>query len=144
MAASQVLVVEDEGIIAADIQDRLTALGYEVPLTVSSGEEALEKIPTFLPDVVLMDIMLKGEIDGIDAAAQIRERHNIPVIFLTAHADQSTVNRAKLTEPFAYILKPFEERELHTALEMTLHRHQMDQERRKEQDKKGEELEKAV
>ena len=82
MAASQVLVVEDEGIIAADIQDRLTALGYEVPLTVSSGEEALEKIPTFLPDVVLMDIMLKGEIDGIDAAAQIRERHNIPVIFL--------------------------------------------------------------
>ncbi|MCF7764511.1 MAG: response regulator [Verrucomicrobia bacterium] len=144
MAASQVLVVEDEGIIAADIQDRLTALGYEVPLTVSSGEEALEKIPTFLRDVVLMDIMLKGEIDGIDAAAQIRERHNIPVIFLTAHADESTVNRAKLTEPFAYILKPFEERELHTALEMTLHRHQMDQERRKEQDKKGEELEKAV
>lgn len=144
MGSSQVLVVEDEGIIAADIQDRLTTLGYEVPATVSTGEEALLKIPLYSPDVVLMDIVLQGQMDGIETAAEIRQRHNIPVVFLTAHADESTVKRAKITEPFAYILKPFEERELQTALEMTLHKHKMDLEREKVHAAEHETLEKTV
>ena len=131
MANPQVLVVEDEGIIAADIQDRLTSLGYDVPTTVATAEEALLKIPLFSPDLVLMDIVLQGEMDGIDAAAEIRKRFDVPVIFLTAHADESTLKRAKITEPFAYILKPFEERELQTALEMALHKHKVEQERAK-------------
>lgn len=144
MGTPQVFVVEDEGIIAADIQDRLTSLGYEVPATVATGEEALAKIPQFSPDVVLMDIVLQGQMDGIEAAAEIREKHKIPVVFLTAHADESTVKRAKITEPFGYILKPFEERELQTALEMTLHKHKMDLERDQKHTVQGETLEKTV
>jgi response regulator RpfG family c-di-GMP phosphodiesterase len=132
MPSAQVLIVEDEGIIAADIQDRLTSLGYDVPATVASGEEALQRIPVLTPDIVLMDIVLQGQMDGVEAAAAIRQQFEIPVIFLTAHADESTVQRAKLTEPFAYIIKPFEERELHTALEMALHRHKMERERAKQ------------
>ncbi|MBI4660137.1 MAG: response regulator [Verrucomicrobia bacterium] len=140
----QVLVVEDEGIIAADIQDRLTSLGYEVPATVASAEEALQKIPIYSPDLVLMDIVLQGEMDGIDAAAEIRKRFDLPVIFLTAHADESTLTRAKITEPFAYILKPFEERELQTALEMALHKHKVEQERAKARANEQEVFEKTV
>ncbi|MBM3836172.1 MAG: response regulator [Verrucomicrobia bacterium] len=108
MSGTQVLVVEYEGIIAADIQDRLESLGYDVPATVSSGEEALEKIPVLTPDLVLMDIVLQGQMDGVEAAAKIRQKFEIPVVFLTAHADESTLKRAKITEPFAYIIKPFE------------------------------------
>lgn len=144
MGNPQVFVVEDEGIIAADIQDRLTALGYEVPATAATGEEALEKIPQYSPDVVLMDIVLQGQMDGIEAAAEIREKHRIPVVFLTAHADESTVKRAKITEPFGYILKPFEERELQTALEMTLHKHKMDSEREQKHTEERETLDQTV
>ena len=144
MANPQVLVVEDEGIIAADIQDRLATLGYEVPATVASGEEALQKIPVFNPDLVLMDIVLQGQMDGIDAAAEIRKRFDLPVIYLTAHADESTLKRAKITEPFAYILKPFEERELQTALEMALHKHKEEQERAKSRATEQEVFEKTI
>lgn len=144
MPSAQVLVVEDEGIIAADIQDRLTSLGYDVPATVASGEEALQKIPVLTPDIVLMDIVLQGQMDGVEAAAAIRQQFEIPVIFLTAHADESTVQRAKLTEPFAYIIKPFEERELHTALEMALHRHKMERERAKRCADEHERLERTL
>jgi response regulator RpfG family c-di-GMP phosphodiesterase len=144
MSNPQVLVVEDEGIIAADIQDRLVSLGYDVPATAASGEEALLKIPQYSPDVVLMDIVLQGQMDGVEAAAEIRQRFEIPVVFLTAHADESTLKRAKITEPFAYIIKPFEERELHTALEMALHRHKMERERAKLQQNDHEQLEKVL
>ncbi len=144
MSNPQVLVVEDEGIIAADIQDRLATLGYEVPATVASGEEALQKIPVFNPDLVLMDIVLQGQMDGIDAAAEIRKRFDLPVIYLTAHADESTLKRAKITEPFAYILKPFEERELQTALEMALHKHKEEQERAKSRATEQEVFEKTI
>ncbi|MFN2454113.1 MAG: response regulator [Pyrinomonadaceae bacterium] len=126
MSAEKILVVEDEGIIAKDIQSSLRGLGYDVPCVVSSGEEAVAKVAEIEPDLVLMDIMLKGALSGINAAQLIRDRFGIPVIYLTAYADNSTLERAKVTEPFGYIIKPFEERELQTTIEMALYRHQME------------------
>ncbi|MGB9936363.1 MAG: response regulator [Methanobacterium sp.] len=130
----KIIVVEDERITAEDIKDALESTGYQVPGIASSGEDAIKKAEEFLPDLMLMDIMLEGEMDGIEAAEQIRERFGIPVIYLTAYSDSSTVQRAKITEPSGYILKepfgfihkPFEESELHTAIEITLYRHKME------------------
>ena len=127
MTQARILVVEDESIVAADIQDRLESLGYEVPTTVASGEKAVEEAGSLRPDLVLMDIQLKGRMDGVEAADQIRQRFGIPVIYLTANADHPTVQRAKLTEPFGYVIKPFEERELHTAIEVALYKHNAEQ-----------------
>ena len=127
MTQTRILVVEDESIVAADIQDRLESLGYEVPATVASGEKAVEKAGVLRPDLVLMDIQLNGRMDGVVAADQIRLRFGIPVIYLTANADHPTVQRAKVTEPFGYVIKPFEERELHTAIEVALYKHQAEQ-----------------
>ena len=127
MTKARILVVEDESIVAADIQDRLESLGYEVPATVASGEKAVEKAGVLRPDLVLMDIQLNGRMDGVVAADQIRLRFGIPVIYLTANADHPTVQRAKVTEPFGYVIKPFEERELHTAIEVALYKHQAEQ-----------------
>jgi diguanylate cyclase (GGDEF)-like protein/PAS domain S-box-containing protein len=127
MTQARILVVEDESIVAADIQDRLEALGYEVPATVGWGEKAVELAGALRPDLVLMDIQLKGRMDGIEAADQIRQRFNIPVVYLTANADHPTVQRAKVTEPFGYVIKPFEERELHTTIEVALYKHRAEQ-----------------
>ncbi len=124
MTQARILVVEDESIVAADIQDRLESMGYDVPVTVASGEKAIEKTGALRPDLVLMDIQLKGRMDGVEAAEQIRQRFGIPVIYLTANADHPTVQRAKVTEPFGYVIKPFEERELHTTIEVALYKHQ--------------------
>lgn len=132
--ATQVLIVEDERITAEDIKEALESVGYEVPYICASGEDAIEKAGNVHPDLVLMDIELAGEMDGIEAAEQIRERYGIPVIYLTAYSDSSTVQRAKITEPSGYILKepygflhkPFEESELNTAIEITLFRHKME------------------
>jgi CheY-like chemotaxis protein len=129
MANAQVLVVEDASIIAKDIQDMLRRLGYAVPAVVSSGEKAIQKAAETHPDLVLMDIMLKGDMDGVEAAQQIRDRFHIPVVYLTAYADEDILQRAKIAEPFGYILKPFEERELHAAIEMALYRHKAEEER---------------
>ncbi|MBW1740452.1 MAG: PAS domain S-box protein, partial [Deltaproteobacteria bacterium] len=126
MAKTQILVVEDKGIVAEDIQRSLQALGYGVSGVASSGEEAIKKAEETRPDLVLMDIMLQGELDGIEAADQIRSRFNIPIIYLTAYADDKTLERAKITEPFGYIIKPFEDRELHTTVEMALYKHEME------------------
>ena len=126
MAEAQVLVVEDDNIIAMDIKSRLQALGYAVSAVVFSGQEAIEKAAETQPDLVLMDIRLRGHMDGVEAAERIHTRFDIPVVYLTAHADESTLQRAKLTEPYGYILKPFEERELHTAVEMALYKHKME------------------
>jgi PAS domain S-box-containing protein len=126
MIKARVLVVEDERIVALDIQSRLRELGYDVPVTVATGERAIRKAEELRPNLVLMDIRLAGEMDGVEAAQHIRAHFNIPVIYLTAYADVSTLERAKITEPFGYILKPFEERELHTAIEMALYRHEME------------------
>lgn len=122
----QILVVEDEGIVARDIQHRLKHLGYLVLATASSGEEAVQCAAELRPDLVLMDIVLAGEMDGIQAAEEIRVRYDIPVIYLTAYADEITLQRAKITGPLGYILKPYTERELHAAIEAGLYRHQMD------------------
>ncbi|GAB1544421.1 hypothetical protein NUACC21_70970 [Scytonema sp. NUACC21] len=122
MADARILIVEDERIVAKDISKRLKNLGYVVVAAVSSGEEAIEKAAETRPDLVLMDIRLKGKMDGIKASEQIRAEFNIPVIFLTAYADEKTLQRAKVTEPFGYIVKPFDERELYAAIEVALRR----------------------
>lgn len=109
MTKPQIMVVEDEGIIAIDIRSNLESLGYDVPVIVASGEEAIEEAEKLRPDLVLMDIVLVGDMDGVEAAAQIRARFDIPVVYLTAHADDKTLRRAQDTEPFGYILKPFDE-----------------------------------
>jgi CheY-like chemotaxis protein len=134
MNKAKILVVEDETIIAMEIEDRLIELGLDVLALVPSGEEAIQKAAEGRPDLVLMDIMLKGEMDGVQAAAEIRSRFNIPIIYLTAYADENTLQRAKITEPYAYLLKPFEERELQIAINMALYKHQMEQELRPHRD----------
>lgn len=123
MASAKILVVEDEKIVAKDIINTLKRLGYFVTAAVSSGEEAIIKAGEAQPDLILMDIRLKGKMDGIEAAEEIRANYNIPVIYLTANADENTLQRAGLTEPFGYIVKPFEERDLHTTIEIALRRH---------------------
>jgi len=135
MAKTKILVVEDEGIIAKDIGNRLEKMGYFVPAIAFSGEEAIKKTAEFQPDLVLMDIILKGEMDGIEAAGQIHTRFNIPVVFLTAHTEENILQRAKITEPFGYIVKPFEERELHTAIEMALYKYKMEEKLRQTYEK---------
>jgi two-component system cell cycle sensor histidine kinase/response regulator CckA len=127
MTAAQILVVEDERIVARGIQRELQDMGYEVPELASTGEEAVQKADQLRPDLVLMDIVLKGHLDGIEAARTIRERFDIPVIYLSAYEDENTLGRARLTEPFGYLLKPYEEKELHTTIEMALHKHRMEQ-----------------
>lgn len=134
MAKTSVLVVEDESIVAKDIQNSLKKLGYAVPSVENTGEDAIDAAGQYKPDLILMDIMLKGEISGIEAAEQIRNRYQIPVIFLTAYADESTLSKAKVTEPYGYIIKPFKEIDLHTSIEMALYKHGKEQEVKKERD----------
>ena len=122
----RIMVVEDEGIIAQDIKNCLEGLGYVVPDVVFTGREAIRRAEELRPDLVLMDIVLKGEIDGIETAAEIRRKYNIPIVYLTAYEDDRTLKRAKLTEPLGYILKPFEERYLRSSIEMALYKHQME------------------
>jgi PAS domain S-box-containing protein len=123
MPAAHILVVEDEAIVAMDISARLRGLGYEVMGPASTGEEALALAARSRPDLVLMDIMLRGGMDGVEAARRIRELTGAPVVYLTAYADDSTLRRAKVAEPLGYLLKPFEERELRTTIEMALYKH---------------------
>jgi len=125
----RILIVEDEFITAADLEMELQQIGYDVVGSVGSGEEAIESAELLKPDLVLMDIMLSGEMDGIAAAKVIREKHSIPVIFLTANSDDSVVDRARSSEPFGFLLKPFEQRLLRTNIEMALYKGRMDRER---------------
>lgn len=127
MTSARILIVEDESIVALDIKNQLLSLGYTVLGIVSSGKRAVQKAVETEPDLVLMDVKLKGEMDGIEAAEQIHARLDIPVIYLTAFADEATLQRAKVTEPFGYLLKPFEGRELHTTIEMALYKGRMEQ-----------------
>ncbi len=122
----RILVVEDEAIVAKDLQNQLIALGYDVPEIASSGAKAIEIAKKIEPELVLMDIMLKGEMDGIQVAAEIKKLWNIPVIYLTAYSDKATLDRAKVTEPHGYLLKPFDERELRTVIEMAIYRSSME------------------
>lgn len=123
----QILVVEDESIIARDIQDCLEDLGYGVSATAATGLDAIKKATELKPDLILMDIRLKGETDGIQAAEHIWNQLQIPIIYATGFSDRETLERAKLTRPFGYILKPIEERELYTAIETALHQHRANQ-----------------
>lgn len=118
----RLLLVEDEHIIALDLRSRLEAFGYAVLGTVVRGTEAVRLARDLHPDLVLMDIYLKGDIDGILAAETIRRENDIPVVFITAHSDESTLTRAKVAQPYGYILKPFEDRELRTVIEMALYK----------------------
>ncbi len=135
MSDEYILIVEDEVIIAMELEDRLKDLGYNVLPPVSSGKEALQKVAKFSPDLVLMDIRLKGEMDGITTAAKIREQVEIPIVYLTAHTDTQTLNRAKTTQPFGYLIKPFAERELRITLEIALYKHSMEQKLRASESK---------
>jgi DNA-binding LytR/AlgR family response regulator len=118
----KILVVEDEMIIAAKISMQLTSLGYEVTGILPRGEEAILNMAENKPDIVLLDINLKGKIDGIETAVQMQQRHNIPIIYLTANSDEATFNRAKHTKPAAFISKPFKQLDLQRAIELTISR----------------------
>jgi DNA-binding NtrC family response regulator len=126
MSKATILIVEDEAIIAKDLSQQLTCLGYEVLGITAAGEEAVTLARERRPDVVLMDIRLQGRMDGIKAAEAIGRDGKAPVIYLTAHSDSVTLQRAKLTGPFGYILKPFEERELETQIEIALYKHKLE------------------
>ncbi len=126
MARHQIMIVEDESIVAEDMKAMLEGFGYNVPTVVFSGEEAVKKAFDTHPDLVLMDIVLNGQMSGVEAVERIRSRCNIPVVYVTAYADEKTVRRAKATEPYGYILKPFDARELQTAIEIALYKHQME------------------
>lgn len=115
-----ILIVEDENIIAMDIRFMLENLGYNISGVVSSGEESIKKAYNMLPDLILMDIKLKGKIDGVSAANQIYESLRIPVVYLTAYSDNTTMDRAKETMHFGFISKPFEAKELQNIIEETL------------------------
>lgn len=126
MSQLKVQIVEDEGVVALDIRRHLEAFGYRVTGSYASGEEAIANFEAEDPDLVLMDIRLQGQMDGIEAAQIVREQFRVPVIILTAYADEKTIERAKFIEPFGYIIKPFEERELRTNIEMALFRHKLE------------------
>ena len=126
MAKRKILIVEDDNIIGLEIRDRIEALGFDVTNVVPFGEDAINEILAVRPDLILMDIRLKGKMDGIQTAKKIRECYDIPVVYLTAYADYNTLERAKITEPFGYVLKPFEERELVSTMEMALYKHKME------------------
>lgn len=120
---TSILLVEDNAIVAFDMQQRLQKLGYHIQGTVASGEEAIKAVSRRAPSLILMDIFLDGKIDGIEAAKAILENAQIPIIFLTGHDDEQTLNRAKITETFGYIIKPAESRDLHVAIEIALYKH---------------------
>src|SRR6056297_3741618 len=128
MASVRILLVEDESIVAMDMERRLSGLGYTVIEHVLSGEAAVRKAKNENPDLILMDIHLKGEMDGIEAAEHIKNELGTPVIYITAYSDETTLARAKVTEPYGYILKPFQEREIYSTIEMALYKYEIEQE----------------
>ncbi|MBI4776205.1 MAG: response regulator [Deltaproteobacteria bacterium] len=134
MSKTSILIVEDEAIVAADLANKLTQLGYEVAGIAAQGAEAVEMALSLRPQLILMDVRLEGPLDGVEAAGEIRARHDVPVIYLTAHSDSATLARAKLTGPFGYILKPFEERDLATQIELALFKHQAERKLREQRE----------
>jgi len=126
MVTAQILVVEDEAIVAVDIQNTLKRVGYEVPAIAFSGEEAVKKAEELHPDLVVMNIAIRGTMDGIAAAQKIRDQFNIPVVYLTGYMDGERLKRAQATAPFSYVIKPFEERELHSTIERALNETQIE------------------
>jgi len=131
----RIMIVEDEAIVAHNLEGRLHELGYDVPALALSGEEAIQKAAESLPDLILMDIWLGGAMDGITASERIRSSLDVPIIFVTGHSNDRTLERARITEPFGYVLKPFEMREVHIAIEMALYKHSMERKLRESEEK---------
>lgn len=129
-----ILVTEDESIVRKDIERCLGNLGYNVIASADNGEDAISLAMKHKPDLALMDIMIKGDMNGIAAAEEIKRNMDIPVVFLTAYADESTLNEAKMAEPHGYILKPFKDVDIQTAIEMALHKHGKEREIKQETD----------
>jgi CheY-like chemotaxis protein len=128
MEKIKILVVEDERILALGLKKKLENLGYSVTDIVASGPETLEKVGENQPDIIMMDIVLKGDMDGIETVAKLNETLSIPVIYLTAYADDEILKRAAATEPYGYILKPYKEKELKANIEMAIYRKKSEQE----------------
>lgn len=127
----KILIVEDEWLIGNDMQNSLEGLGYKADV-VTTGEEAVQKVWENLPDLVLMDIMLRGKKDGIETAQEIRSFFDIPIIYVTAYADKDILQRARITTPFGYMLKPFNVREAHIIIEMAIYKHRVERQSRKD------------
>lgn len=134
MKKANILIVEDENIVAKDIQYTLQKLGYNIIDICSNGEKVMTSIRKNKPDLILMDIMLKGKLTGIDTVRQINKEISIPVIYLTAYADKDTLSKAKITQPHGYIIKPFKEVDIRTAVEVALYKHKKDEKVKKERD----------
>lgn len=126
MRQARILIVEDEGIVALDLRRRVGAMGHVVVGTVATGEAAISRAAELCPDLILMDIRLQTSVDGVTAVQEIRKRFDIPVVYLTAHADEATLQRAMSTEPSGYLLKPFEEQEVRDTIERALDQHRME------------------
>ena len=126
MIPARVLVVEDERVVALHLRQQLGRLGYSVPAMCTEGTQALNTIREIRPDVVLMDIHIEGDLDGIETASRIPDELRIPVIYLSAYSEEATLERARSTKPYGYLLKPFSERELHSAIQMVLERRRAD------------------
>jgi CheY-like chemotaxis protein len=128
MPTEKILIVEDEAIVSLEIQEKLKDLGYPIAGIAASGEEAVKMAGELAPDLVLMDINLGEGMDGIEAAQEIQAHYNTPVIYLTAYTDEETLQKAKITKPYGYITKPFNERELYIIIEIALYRHKAETE----------------
>ncbi len=129
MKILNVLVVEDDKLVGMDIQHRLSKLGYKVIGIITSGEGALEFLKDNKPDIILMDIMLSGKMDGIETSEVIKQNYDLPIIFTTSLSDEETIQRAKIAEPFGYIIKPAKDRELQITIEISIYRHKIESER---------------
>ena len=127
MSRKSILVVEDEVLVARDIKSRLTRMGYDVPAIACRGREAIDKALQIRPDLILMDINLRDDMDGVEAAIKIRAQFEVPIIFCSAYSNEETVERAKVTEPYGYVLKPFDNRELEINIEIALYKHKVEQ-----------------
>lgn len=130
MSGKRILIVEDESILAMLIKGKLQSSGYEIADWVDTGEDAIKRAKELLPDLILMDIVLKGKMDGIEASEQIRKSLDIPIIYLTAYSDDEILKRAQITEPYAYLIKPFREEELNANIEMALYKHKSKKKKR--------------
>jgi len=131
MQARKIMIVEDEVVVAMELRETLRGLGYDVTGIAGYGEDAVERVGDMSPDLILMDIQLAGKLDGIDAVHRISERHEVPVVYLTAHSDEMTLHRAKRSAPFGYLLKPFSSVELRAAIEVALYKHERERTERR-------------
>src|SRR6218665_1518222 len=126
MSKAGILIVEDSFIVAYHLQATLESEGYTVLNRCDSAEAALQFVESSRPDLVLMDIMLSGHMDGIEAASVLKSTYNVPVVYITALTDKNTIGRAKVTEPYGFLTKPFEDREIFTVIEMALYKHDIE------------------